>query len=271
MPRHRGQFKPEREEPYEISRGKVENFIQCSACFWLDRVKGVHFPGMPGFNLNSNTDTLLKRDFDQYRGIESHPIMRSWNLDHLIPFAHEDLKKWETSLHFGLSNQHFNTIHEETNLCFGGGLDDVWQNSKTHQLHIVDYKSTAQLGKEPKPLDRAFLNGPWKGSYKRQMDMYQWIMRRKGFDVSNLGFFVYVDGQHIGQSGMIDPDDTSKANMLFNTSIIEYSGDDSWVEPALYDIKELLHNPKSPPHTEGCENERFLTEAANAISDSNIS
>ena len=271
MPRHRGQFKPEREEPYEISRGKVESFIKCKACFWLDRVKGVHFPGMPGFNLNSNTDKLLKRDFDQYRGIEPHPIMRRWNLDSLIPFAHEDLEKWETSLHFGLSTQHFNTIHEDTNLCFGGGLDDVWRNSETHQLHIVDYKSTAQLGKEPKPLDREFLNGPWKGAYKRQMDMYQWIMRRKGFDVSNRGFFLYVDGQHIGQTGMIDLNDTSKANMLFNTSIIEYCGDDSWVEPALYDIKELLHKTKCPAHTKDCENERFLTEAANAIAESDAS
>ena len=60
MPRHRGQFKPDRSEPYEISRGKVENFIKCRACFWLDRVGGVHFPSIPGFNINSNTDNIEK-------------------------------------------------------------------------------------------------------------------------------------------------------------------------------------------------------------------
>ena len=106
MPRHRGTFNCQRVEPYEISRGKVESFIKCPACFWLDRAKGVHFPSMPGFNLNSNTDTLLKRDFDQYRGREPHPIMIAHGLSHLIPFEHEDLQKWE-SLHFGLSPQHF--------------------------------------------------------------------------------------------------------------------------------------------------------------------
>ena len=85
MARHRGQYKPENENPYELSRGKVETFIRCPACFWLDRAKGVHFPSMPGFNLNTNTDTLLKRDFDQYRGKDPHPFMEANGLGHLIP------------------------------------------------------------------------------------------------------------------------------------------------------------------------------------------
>ena len=108
MPRRRGQFKPEREEPYEISRGKVEKFVRCRACFWLDRAKGVHCPGMPGFNLNSNTDTLLKKDLDQYRGNKPHPIMQRWNLDNLISFAHGDLKSGQP--HFILASQHNTSI-----------------------------------------------------------------------------------------------------------------------------------------------------------------
>ena len=66
--RHRGQFKLDHPAPFELSRGKVEKFIRCKACFWLEKAKGVKFPGMPGFNLNTNTDTLLKRDFDKCRG-----------------------------------------------------------------------------------------------------------------------------------------------------------------------------------------------------------
>ena len=31
----------------------------------------------------------------------------------------------------------------------------MWQNQETGQLHIVDYKSTAQLGKEPRPLNES--------------------------------------------------------------------------------------------------------------------
>ena len=32
---------------------------------------------------------------------------------------------------------------EELNLIIGGGLDDVWYNTQTDEIHIVDYKSTA--------------------------------------------------------------------------------------------------------------------------------
>ena len=38
----------------------------------------------------------------------------------------------------------------------------------------------------------------YKAGYRRQMEMYQWIARRKGFTVSDTGYFVYVDGQHVG-------------------------------------------------------------------------
>ena len=87
MARHRGTFKPEREEPYELSRGKIETLLNCPACFWLDRARGVKFPSIPGFLLNTNTDTLLKRDFDQYRGKEPHPIMVENNLN-ALPYKH---------------------------------------------------------------------------------------------------------------------------------------------------------------------------------------
>ena len=265
MPRHRGQYKPERPEPYEISRGNVENYIKCPACFWLDRVGGAHFPSIPGFNLNTTTDLLLKKDFDRYRGQKPHPIMQAEGLHSLRPFEHVDLVKWESSLHFGLSPNHFNTIHEQTNFCFGGGLDDAWEDINTGLIHIVDYKSTAQLGKVSKPLDHSFLDDYWKTSYKRQLEMYQWIMRRKGFNVSDRGFFMYVEGQHRELDGMIDEDQTTKAYMEFSTSIIPYDGNDSWVEPTLIESIGLLETKQCPSHSDRCEHGIFLNEVQQAL------
>ena len=159
MARHRGTFKPENPNPYEISRSKVENFIKCPACFWLDRVKGVKFPSIPSFLLNSNTDKLLKRDFNHYRGKGPHPVMSDNALGHLQPFNHPNMINWENSLSFGKDDQYFNILHEETNMRFGGGLDDVWENIETGELHIVDYKSTSNQRQEPEPVT---LEGPWK-------------------------------------------------------------------------------------------------------------
>ena len=269
MTRHRGTFKPNHPAPYELSRSRVENFIQCEACFWLDRAKGVKFPGIPSFLLNTNTDTLLKKDFDQYRGKGPHPAMRAAGLEHLRPFAHPDIEKWENSMQFGASSNHFNTLHEQTNILFGGGLDDVWENIATGELHIVDYKSTAQMGEFIKPLDASFIAPPhdpkfkdYKASFRRQMDMYQWVARQKGYQVSDIGYFVYVDGQHNGESGMIDVNDPTQAWMRFNVAVIPYEGNDGWVETVLVRVKETLQLTQCPNHSDGCEVGALLKQAA---------
>ena len=49
-------------ETFRISRSKFSNFLDCKRCFYLDRVKGLKDPGMPGWSLNSAVDELLKKE-----------------------------------------------------------------------------------------------------------------------------------------------------------------------------------------------------------------
>ena len=240
MRRHQGKYKADNQAPYELSRTAIEKMVRCEACFWLEKVKGVKTPGLPGFNLNTNTDTLLKKDFDAVRGREPHALMEAAGLTHLRPFWHEDIAKWAESMHFGAEGR-FHFDHPETNIRFGGGLDDVWENIETGELHIVDYKS----------------------SYRRQMDMYQWIARQLGFEVSDTGYFVYVDGQHREESGMLDGDNPWQAWMRFNVSVIPYEGNDSWVEDALRRAKYLVSEvDECPDHATDCEYGQYLAEVA---------
>ena len=92
------------------------------------------------------------------------------------------------------------------------------------------------------------------------MDMYQWVMRRKGFEVSDIGYFLYVDGLHVGYDGMINIEDTTKAIMHFDTSILEYEGSDHWLEKALIDIKQLLITKEQPAHDDECEYGKFIDQ-----------
>ena len=94
------------------------------------------------------------------------------------------------------------------------------------------------------------------------MDIYQWIMRRKGFSVSNTGYFLYVDGQHLNVDGMIDLTNPSKAYMPFNTSLLAYQGSEQWIEKILGEIKTVLTSGVSPEHSEDCEHGRFLEEVS---------
>ena len=71
MSRYRRAYKPNNSNPYELSRGRVENYLQCKACFWLTQVKGVKPPDFPSFTINTTTDILLKRDADATQGEEA--------------------------------------------------------------------------------------------------------------------------------------------------------------------------------------------------------
>jgi hypothetical protein len=244
--RHRGQYKPDHKGPYELSRSRIENFINCPACFYLIQVKGLNFPNFPGYNINEATDILFKKDFDKYRlKQESHPFLIANQMSHLIPYKHKDFELWTQSLHFGAEGR-MNTIHEETNLKVGGGLDDIWLNTKNNELHIVDYKSTSLKSADKK----ISLEEPWKISYKRQMDLYVWVMRRKGFKINKTGYFLYCNGDRFTKKRFLN---SEYATMYFEVQIIEYKVNTDWIEPSLINIRKTLDSKKCPEHNKRCE------------------
>ena len=244
MARHRGVYKPDHPEPYEVSRSQIQSFMNCPACFWMNRVKGIKFPGMPGFLLNTATDTLLKKDFDRYRELQKpHPFMERNGLGHLVPYKHYDFETWTKSLQLGLR-----TYYEPADLLIGGGLDDVWHDPQTDEIFVVDYKSTAgKRNEDLTALQPITLNGVYKESYKRQMDMYQWILRQNGFNVSKTGYFVYVNGDQHFEDGMLE-ESSNKANMKFDVQLLSYEADDSWVEQTILDLKNCLEQDNCPEH-----------------------
>ena len=121
-------------------------------------------------------------------------------------------------------------------------------------MFIVDYKSTA--GKRTEDLTKLepiTLDGRWKEGYKRQMDMYQWILREKtkddltGYKVSNIGYFVYVNGDQHFEDGMLR-DNENKADMSFDVQLLTYEGNDDWVENKIIELKDCLNSSVCPEH-----------------------
>jgi len=230
--RTRNMYDPKSEKSFKISRSKIEQFMNCPRCFYIDRRLGVSQPpGFP-FNLNSAVDTLLKREFDEFRfKRQPHPLMEKFGIQG-IPFEHMDLNKWRDALRGGISY-----LHQDTNLLVTGGIDDVWID-KDGWLNIVDYKATSKNGE-------VSLDADWQIGYKRQMEMYQWLFRQNKFKVSDTGYFVYCNGN--SSSERFD----SKLN--FDIKVIPYSGNDSWVEDYLFKIKDTLNQDAVPAHSESCD------------------
>jgi CRISPR/Cas system-associated exonuclease Cas4 (RecB family) len=225
-------YKPGQKTIFKISRSKIEDFIQCPRCFWLDKRLKISKPSTAPFLINSAVDELLKREFDSYRTKgEQHPWQKEFNVD-AKPFAHKDLDRWRHTF-TGVQVQ-----HQPTNLLVFGGVDDVWINS-TNELIVVDYKATAKT-KEITDLEES----RWHDAYRRQMEVYQWLLRQNGFKVSDTGYFVYANG--------IAAKDGFFNKVEFRTNVFPYKGSDKWIEPTLLKIKDCLES-EMPKESATCE------------------
>lgn len=229
--RSRNIFDPASEKPFRISRTKVELFVNCPRCFYLDRRLGVSQPPSFPFNLNNAVDTLLKKEFDHYRGRGlPHPIMTKFGIK-AVPFQHESLETWRDSLRGGIEY-----YHEKSNLILAGGVDDLWLNQDS-EICVVDYKATAKA-------ERPTLDADWQMSYKRQIEMYVWLFRKNNFKVSDDSYFVYCNA------------DVHKPNfqstLFFDVQIITYKTNTDWIEDVLVKASACLRQAEIPPFSETC-------------------
>ena len=101
-----------------------------------------------------------------------------------------------------------------------------------------DYKATSKNG-------RVNIDAPWQKSYKRQMEMYQWLLRGNGLTVSKTGYFVYCNGKRDrpGFSGRLE----------FDIDVIPYDGDAGWVEECILKARECLMQDEIPSATAACD------------------
>jgi hypothetical protein len=231
---------------WRLSRSKIDLFMECPRCFYIDNKLGVARPRGPAFTLNSAVDELLKKEFDHYRSEgQPHPLMKKYGIN-AVPFKHEDMDKWRDALRGGVT-----IFHEQTGLNISGGIDDIWVNPDTNELYVVDYKSTSKNGKL-----EVLSDTKWENQYKRQMEVYQWLLRQNGFTVSNTSYFFYVNA--------IKDLDSFNGKLEFDTTIIPYDGNDSWIENTLLEIKKVLDEEKIPKCNPDCDFCRYI-EAVNKV------
>ena len=227
-------YDPVSKLPFKISRSKIDLFLECPRCFYLDRRLGIGRPSLPGFSLNNAVDQLLKKEFDLLRKKhKSHKLMKLYHID-AVPFDHPELPVWRDDAHRFTGA---NILHQPTNLIVDGIIDDIWVSNKG-ELHIVDYKSTST--------DRVLsLDDEYKKGYKRQMEIYQWIFQQKNFPVSNTGYFVFAN------AGKNRP--VFDGKLEFELSIITYTGNNSWMDSTLLAIKKCLDTEAPDDFSSSCE------------------
>ncbi len=218
---------------WRLSRSKIDLFIECPRCFYLNNKLGTARPRGPAFTINIAVDTLFKKEFDIYRAKkESHPLMTQ-NSIKAIPYEHKDMDIWRENFK-GLQ-----FTHKPTGFIVSGAVDDIWQNERG-ELIVVDYKSTSKKGRIESLSDSS-----WEDQYKRQIGVYQWLLLQNNFPVSKTGYFVYANARA--------EEDVFDGKLKFEITVVPCDGQTEWIEPTLEKIKKCLESNNIPISGNNCE------------------
>jgi hypothetical protein len=229
---------------WTLSRSKIDLFLECPRCFYLDNKLGVaRPPGFP-FNLNSAVDALLKKELDTHRANGTqHPLAKAYGLD-AVPLSHAKMDEWRDALRNGVK-----TVHQKTGITVRGGVDDIWIN-KEGELIVIDYKATSKDEKIES------LEEEWHRGYKRQIEIYQWLLRQNGFKVSNTGYWFYANATKDREAfdGRLD----------FELTLVPYVGSTDWIEDTLVSLKACLDSAALPEAGADCDYCRYRSAASKA-------
>lgn len=218
---------------WRLSRSKIELFNECPRCFYLDNKLGTARPRGPAFTLNLAVDALLKKEFDLHRaGGTRHPLLERYGIE-ATPVDHKDLKRWRENFE-GIE------YHDpETGFIVSGAIDDLWKD-KDGKYIVVDYKATSKDGSIDDMSDVS-----WSDGYTRQMGVYQWLLRKNGYDVSSTGYLVYANARSDKKA--------FDAQLEFDLTLVPCEGQTDWIDECLPQIKALLDTDVVPPSGQRCE------------------
>lgn len=245
-------YKPNRNPDYSyggakwtLSRSKIDLFMECARCFYIDNKLGVaRPPGFP-FNLNSAVDALLKKELDAHRANGTqHPLAKAYGLD-AVPLQHAKMDEWRNALSQGVRH-----VHEATGLTVRGGVDDIWIN-KAGELIVIDYKATSKDGRIES------LDEEWHRGYKRQLEIYQWLLRKNGFKVSDTGYWFYANATKDREA--------FDARLDFELTLVPYTGSTDWVDQTLVELKACLDSDTVPVAGSDCDYCRYREAAGKAL------
>lgn len=210
----------------KISRSRLENLYKCKLCGYLEIKHDIKPPSIP-FTLNIAVDGLLKRDFDKFRKTGEVPPVLEKLGKKFVPFNHPDLEIWRDT------RSGVERTDSESGIKMYGAVDDLWVNEEG-EIVIVDYKATAKAS----PV-RSLGTASYHNSYRRQLDMYAWLVEGQGLKVASSAYLFYVTARKEA--------DQFLGRLEFDPALIEHKIDQSWISGFLKQTGTVLDGPMPEP------------------------
>ena len=147
---------------------------------------------------------------------------------------------------------------QSTNIILHGGVDDIWWDTKTEQVIVVDYKS--QANKNQVNPD-TYLYSTYRQWYAEQMDFYAYLLQKMDFDVSETAYFLVCNADR-GAEGFF-------GKMDFSETFIPYIWSSDWVPGKVSEMVDLMNQTDVPEGNPSCKNCAYATQRA-AFETSNL-
>lgn len=212
---------------YKLSPSRINLFFECERCFWLRVNEKVKRPSGPFPSLPGGMDREIKNHFDRFRenggvppeleeaDIEAEPVKDKDFLENARNWQSEP--KWKDP---------------ETGAVLRGGVDDLLR-SGDGDIIVLDYKTR---GYPPKQDTGA------PDYYARQVNLYNLILRRNGYDTEDFGLLLYYYPDRVMENG----------DFVFHRELrkveIDIRKARSWVRRAV----KVLDGP-IPEHSDDCD------------------
>ena len=166
--------------PYKLSPSSLKLMKECHRCFWLHFNKGIKRPETPFPTLPAGMDRILKEHFDSFMGKGLPPELQGLERIKLFDDM-ELLGVWRNNL------KGIQWTDGKGNL-FRGAVDNILQ--KDGKLIVLDYKTRGYPLKE----DTAEI-------YQDQLDVYNFLLRKNGFETDDYGFLLFYHPDKVNGNG----------------------------------------------------------------------
>jgi len=224
---------------HQLSRSKLELFLECPRCFFDDVARHQPRPSGPPFTLNNAVDALLKAEFDAHRAAGTpHPLFATVGL-HAVPLLHPQINEWRAN-RLGVR-----WCDPQTGWTLYGAIDDAWQ-TPSGSILVADYKATARRGEIS--AEQLY------PSYRRQVEVYQFLLEQQALTVERQAWFVYANG--IAAAAAFG------ATLRFRTTLLSYEADRGWVLPTFRAAVSLVTSGARPAPANSCGWCRYVQQAS---------
>lgn len=214
-------------KPFKLSPSTLNLMHECPRCFWLMMNKGKKRPAGIFPSLPSGMDGILKIHFDKFMEKSKLPpeLAKLKECKNLKLFDNKELlKEWRNSRKgLWFEDKDGNILH--------GGIDNLLINKENKKIVVLDYKTRGFALKEDTHVH-----------YQNQLDIYNFLLRKMGYETENFSFLLFYHPKEVLKSGEV----------VFNTDLIKMKVNVDNAENIMKQAIKLL-NGKCPKHTVSAE------------------